>query len=154
MSRCTWVWVNSRSWWRTGRPGMLRFMGLQSRTQLSNWTECLMISIFLRLPWWLRYLRNCLHCARHCGFNPWVGKIPWRRERQPTLVLLPGEFHGQRRLVGYSQSMGLQKVRRDWATTHFLVLRIYVCVYYHFNSFTHCNWAILLLSVCYLLSWI
>ena len=25
----TWVWVNSRSWWWTGRPGVLRFMGLQ-----------------------------------------------------------------------------------------------------------------------------
>ena len=35
-------------------------------------------------------------------FNPWVGKIPWRREWQPTLVFLPGEFHGQRSLVGYS----------------------------------------------------
>ena len=31
-----------------------------------------------------------------------VGKIPWRREWQPTLVFLPGEFHGQRSLVGYS----------------------------------------------------
>ena len=31
-----------------------------------------------------------------------VGKIPWRREWQPTPVLLPGEFHGQRSLVGYS----------------------------------------------------
>ena len=38
-TRWTWVWVNSRSWWWTGRPGMLRFMGSQSRTQLSNWTE-------------------------------------------------------------------------------------------------------------------
>ena len=35
-------------------------------------------------------------------FDPWVGKIPWRREWQPTLVFLPGEFHGQRSLVGYS----------------------------------------------------
>ena len=35
----TWVWVNSRSWWWTGRPGMLWFMGSQSRTWLSNWTE-------------------------------------------------------------------------------------------------------------------
>ena len=35
-------------------------------------------------------------------FNPWVGKIPWRREWYPTLVFLPGEFHGQRSLVGYS----------------------------------------------------
>ena len=35
-------------------------------------------------------------------FNPWVGKIPWRREWQPTLVFLRGEFHGQRRQAGYS----------------------------------------------------
>ena len=35
-------------------------------------------------------------------FDPWVGKIPWRKEWQPTPVFLPGEFHEQRRLVGYS----------------------------------------------------
>ena len=35
-------------------------------------------------------------------FSPWVGKIPWRRKWQPTPVLLPGESHGQRSLVGYS----------------------------------------------------
>ena len=35
-------------------------------------------------------------------FNPWVGKIPWRRKWQPTPVLLPGKSHGQRTLVGYS----------------------------------------------------
>ena len=27
-------------------------------------------------------------------FDPWVGKIPWRRERLPTPVFWPGEFHG------------------------------------------------------------
>ena len=31
--------------------------------------------------------------------NPWVGKIPWRRKRQPISVFLPGESHGQRSLV-------------------------------------------------------
>jgi len=31
----------------------------------------------------------------------WVGKIPWRREQQPTAVFLPGESHGQRSLGGY-----------------------------------------------------
>jgi len=43
-------------------------------------------------------------CRRHkrLGFDPWVGKIPWRRAWQPTPVFLPGEFHGQRSLVGYS----------------------------------------------------
>ena len=34
--------------------------------------------------------------------DPWVGKIPWRRAWQPTLVFSPGEFHGQRSLAGYS----------------------------------------------------
>ena len=36
------------------------------------------------------------------GFDPWVGKIPWRRKWQRTPVFLPGEFQGQRSLVGYS----------------------------------------------------
>ena len=35
------------------------------------------------------------------GFDPWVGKIPWRRKWQPTPVFLPGKSHGQRSLVGY-----------------------------------------------------
>ena len=35
-------------------------------------------------------------------FNPWIGKVPWRREWQPTAVFLPREFHGQRSLVGYT----------------------------------------------------
>ena len=35
----TRVWENSRSWWWTGRPGRLQFMGLQSRTWLRDWTE-------------------------------------------------------------------------------------------------------------------
>ena len=43
----------------------------------------------------------CLQCRRP-GFNPWVGKIPWRRKWQPTPVLLPGKSHGRRTLVGYS----------------------------------------------------
>ena len=43
LTRWTWVWVNSGSWWWTGRPGMLRFMGLQRvghdwAAEL-NWTE-------------------------------------------------------------------------------------------------------------------
>ena len=36
------------------------------------------------------------------GFDPWVWKIPWRREWQPTPVFFPGGFHGQRSLAGYS----------------------------------------------------
>ena len=39
-------------------------------------------------------------CKRY-RFNPWVGKIPWRKKWQPTPVFLPGESHGKRSLVGY-----------------------------------------------------
>ena len=39
---------------------------------------------------------------KRCGFDPWVGKIPWRRKWQPTPVLLSEKFHGQRSLVGDS----------------------------------------------------
>ena len=35
----TWVWVNSGSWWCTGRPGVPQSMGSQSQTRLSDWTE-------------------------------------------------------------------------------------------------------------------
>ena len=40
-------------------------------------------------------------CRRH-RFNPWVGKLPWRRAWQPTPVFLLENPHGQRSLVGYS----------------------------------------------------
>ena len=40
-------------------------------------------------------------CRRH-GFDPWVRKIPWRREWQSTPVSLPGKSHEQRSLVGSS----------------------------------------------------
>ena len=45
--------------------------------------------------------RICLQ-RRRPGFNPWVRKIPWRSEWLPTPLFLPGEFHGQRSLAGYS----------------------------------------------------
>ena len=43
-----------------------------------------------------------LPTMRRPGFNPWVGRISWRRKWQPTPLFLPGESHGQRSLVGYS----------------------------------------------------
>ena len=100
LTQWTWVWVNSRSWWWVGRPGVLLFMGLQRvghdwATEL-NWTE-----FFNRLPWCLSSKESACQ-YRRLRFNPWVGKIPWRRKWQPTLVLLPREFHGQRSQVGYS----------------------------------------------------
>ena len=47
------------------------------------------------------YSCQCRRCKRY-GFIPWVRKILWSRKWQPTPVFLPGKFHGQRSLVGYS----------------------------------------------------
>ena len=47
--------------------------------------------------------RDCLQCGRP-RFDPWIGKMPWRRKWQPTPVFLPEEFHGRRSLVGYDPS--------------------------------------------------
>ena len=47
-------------------------------------------------------VKNLPARCKQCEFDPWVGRIPWRRKWQPTPVFLPGEFHGQRSLVGYS----------------------------------------------------
>ena len=43
------------------------------------------------------------------GFDPWVRKIPWRREWQPTPLFLPGEYHGQ-------TSVRSQRIRHNWTT--------------------------------------
>ena len=55
----------------------------------------------------------CQRRHKRWSFDAWVRKIPWMRAQQPTPVFLPGESHGQRSLVGYSQSAGLQRVGPD-----------------------------------------
>ena len=51
--------------------------------------------------------------SREMSSIPGSGRSPGGGKWQPTPVFLPGEFHGQRRLVGYIQSMELQRARHD-----------------------------------------
>ena len=81
-------------------------------------------------PWWLRQSRICLQCGRP-AFDLWVGKIPWEREWQPTPIFLPGEFHGQRNLVGYS-SRGHKESDTTERLTH-----MYVGYKHSVDSSTH-----------------
>ena len=74
-----------------------------------------------RITWWLGQQRVHLQCRRP-RLDPWVGKIPWRREWQPTLVFLPGEVHGQRSLVDYHR-WGLE------LSLHVAYTCTYVCMY-------------------------
>ena len=54
------------------------------------------------------------------GFNPWVGKIPWRRKLQPTPVFLPRESYGWRSLVGYSPWGRKESDTTEWLHFHSL----------------------------------
>ena len=57
--------------------------------------------IHMGLLRWLSGKESACRCRRH-GFDPWVGKIPWGRKWQPTLVFLPEKSPGQRSLIGHS----------------------------------------------------
>ena len=52
---------------------------------------------------WLSCYRIHLQCVRP-GLNPWVSKIPWRREHLPTRVFWPVEFHGLYSPWGHKES--------------------------------------------------
>ena len=70
---------------------------------------------------------QCRRCKR-CGFDPWVGKISWKRAWQPAPVFLPGKFHGQRSLVGYIVHSVTKSQTRlsEWAQQYI--------IYSHFTS--------------------
>ena len=68
---------------------LVQFQDQEDPLEKGKATQC----SILGLPWWLSWYRICLQCGRP-GFDPWVGKIPWRREQLPTPVFWPGEFRG------------------------------------------------------------
>ena len=72
--------------------------------------------LYLRngLRWWLSGKEFTCQCRNH-RFDPWVGKIPWRKKGQPTHVFLPGKSHGQRSQGAYSL-LGHKRVRHDIKT--------------------------------------
>ena len=140
--------VNSGIWWWTGRPGVLRFMGLQRvrhdwatelNWKLLNWVISNLqgspIFFYIQSPSGINYLITnfvpilsfpggsdgksvCLQCRRP-QFDPWVRKIFWRRKWQPTPVVLPGKFHGPRGLEGYSPWGCKELDATEWLHFHF-----------------------------------
>ena len=60
---------------------------------------------------------QCRRCKRP-RFDPWVGKVPWRRARQLTPVFLPGESHGQRAWRATVHSIAKSQTRLKQLSTH------------------------------------
>ena len=94
MATCSSILAWKIPW--TEEPSRLQSMGSQRVGNDSDF-------IFFLSPM-AHLVKNPLANAgdKRCSFDPWVGKIPWRRKWQPTPVFLPGESHVQRSLVGYS----------------------------------------------------
>ena len=64
---------------------------------------------------------SACHCRKHSRlrFDPWVGKIPWKRKWQPSPVFLPAWKTLQRSLRTAVQSVARSRTRlNDWATTY------------------------------------
>ena len=86
---------------------------------------------------WLRWWRICMQC-RGPGFDPWVGKIPWRRVWLPTSRILAGEFHAQRSLAGYSP-WGHKEADMTEQLTHTPTRMYYCCCWITQLSQTLCH---------------
>ena len=84
-----YISTSSQRSWAHPVPTFSRKIPLSWHTRASQMAQC---------------KESTCQCRRHkrLRFNPWVGKIPWRRVWQPTPVLLPGKSHGQRSLADYT----------------------------------------------------
>ena len=104
----TWVWVGSGSWWWTGKPGVLQSMGSQRAGDYwaieLNWTICTIkknstynqyhiIFIFFCLTSLVVQQVKNLPVMQETWVQSWGWEDPWSRERLPTPVVWPGEFH-------------------------------------------------------------
>ena len=116
LTQWTWVWANSRRWWRTGKPGVLQSMGLQSQTWLSDWTitknnspDCWVFSssVHSRDPKWPHSWRK-LDPNHSCRSVSWAYS---QQNRVRGLTLLPGRFTRYRGR-GKSEHKALQQ---KWA---------------------------------------
>ena len=101
--------------WRipwTEKPGGLQSVG--SQRVRHDWATN--IHTHIGLPRWLSGKESACQCRRYrrCGFDPWVGKSPWRRKWQPIPVFLPGKIPWTEE-PGRLQSIGPQRVGHGWA---------------------------------------
>ena len=135
---CRWLTSHCTLLWWRGRQRGGKFSCDSNSIQegfilrASSNPNYLLITITLGLPRWHSSKESACQCRRHkrLSFSPCVGKIPWSRKWQLTLVLLPGKFHGHRSLVGYSP-WSHKRVEHDWARwTHEHVAVAYRCKVY------------------------
>ena len=105
--RCWLSWPEGRSTERCSSHGSRRPCLTSETLELCKYLQAC----------WLKQERIHLQC-RKTRFDPWVGKIPWRRKWRPTPVFLPGQSHGQRSLAGYSPWVANSRTWLRQLSTH------------------------------------
>ena len=104
------------SWWWTGKPIVLQFMGSQSRTGLSDWTELnwfYKVESFYKASWWLSS-KEFTWCASDMGSIPGSGISPG--EGNDNLHQYSCQENSMDRGAQRLQSMGSQRVGQDLVT--------------------------------------
>ena len=99
-----------------------------------NW-NCLWMELILAITggffffffWWVLHHSR----SRRHGFDSWVGKILWSRKWQP-IIFVPGEFHGQRSVVGYSPWDHKELGKTEWLSVNKTSMtHTHRCIGYH-----------------------
>ena len=105
------------SWLENPRDGGAWWVAVYGVAQNRTWLKRLSSSSSsssIRNPWWHSGKETACQ-SRRCGFNPRVGRTPWRMELPPTPIFLPGKSHGQRSLGNYSP-WGPKRIGHDLVT--------------------------------------
>ena len=112
--RMQW-WTKQCAFWKLGRTD--KQLKYRVGPMEKNQTTCEGEGGLCR---WCSGQESACHCRRHkrCRFDPWVWKIPQRREWQPIPVFLSGKFHGQKGLAGYSPWGCKESDMTEWLSTH------------------------------------
>ena len=108
------------SYFQLGRPKLMWYcvafkkmnQSLKSCIVLMIWYGTSQVALVVKKPT-CQFRRHKRH-----GFDPWVGKIPWRRAQQLTPVFLPGDSHGQRSLAGNSPQGRKESDMTEPLSTH------------------------------------
>ena len=94
----TWVWVSSRSWWWTEKPGMLQSMGV-AESDMTEWLNWIELNWFTKGYWIFICPLLCVsHCPHHHGIifsSPWCAQL-WARslkQRRKLQYLFSGRCH-------------------------------------------------------------
>ena len=123
------VWVNSRSWWWTGRPSVLRFMGSQrvrhDRTTELNWTELTWLLWASQSAQWLKNPPANAGGTKDTGLIPGLGKCPGLGNDNPLQYYCLENSMDRGPLVGYS-SLGCKELdmtedTHTYTHTHYTV---------------------------------